>query len=745
MDVKSMIKLNKRLKKKTAAVYCRILKKNHMDILKQLSKESALGVDQIANTILLMDEGATVPFIARYRKENTGNLDETQIRNIFHRMTYFRELEDRRKTILETIKTQGKLTAELETKLNIITNKTELEDLYLPYKPKRATRASKARDAGLEPLALWLLSLSDAEANIAAHAATYINEEKGFVTSEKTLSGACDILAEDLANDSDIRKWLRELAIDKGSFTSKVRKSFEDSKTKFQMYYDYHEQVKTIPSHRMLGLFRGEREKILRLSLDIPEETALEHLESHLVKYPQSAAAELLKQTAADSYMRLLLPATETEVRKDMKIRADEEAIRVFGENLKELFLAPPAGQKSVLGIDPGFRTGSKIAALDKTGKFLEYKTIFPHEPHKEKDKAKRIVLEMIHRYHIALIAIGNGTASRETEIFIRKIMEELPSESRPTSLIVSESGASIYSASETAIKEFPELDVTIRGAISIGRRLQDPLSELVKIDPKSIGVGQYQHDVDQKKLKISLDEGVESCVNSVGVDLNLASEELLKYVSGLNRTLARNIVKHRNNSGTFVSRKDLKKVEGIGSKTFEQSAGFLRIPNGKNLLDNSAVHPERYALVENMAKTLNTTLEKLIGNVSVLQAVDKHRFISNDVGLPTIEDILSELEKPGRDPRRSFQYATFSEDIQDIADLESGMVLEGVVTNVTNFGAFVDIGVHQDGLVHISEMADRFVRDPNEEAKVGQIVKVKVLSVDQDLKRIALSMRLTT
>jgi len=657
-------------------------------------------------------------------------------------MTYFRELEDRRETILETIKAQGKLTSELETKINTTTNKTELEDLYLPYKPKRATRASKARDAGLEPLALWLLNLSDKEADIETFTATYINKEKGFETSEKTLSGAKDILAEDLANDSDIRKWLRKLAIDKGSFVSKVRKKFEDSKTKFQMYYDYQEQVKTIPSHRILGLFRGEKEKVLQLSLDIPEETALAHLESHLVKYPQSAAAELLKHTAADSYARLLLPATETEVRKDTKIRADEEAIRVFGENLRELFLAPPAGQKSVLGIDPGFRTGCKIAALDKTGKILEYEAIFPHEPQKEKDKAKRIVLEMIHRHHIALIAIGNGTASRETETFIRGILTEFPSESRPISLIVSESGASIYSASETAIKEFPELDVTVRGAISIGRRLQDPLSELVKIDPKSIGVGQYQHDVDLKKLKISLDEVVESCVNSVGVDLNLASEELLKYVSGLNRTLARNIVNHRNNRGSFVSRKDLKEVDGIGSKTYEQSAGFLRIPNGKNPLDNSAVHPERYSLVENMAKTLNTTLEKLIGNMSLLQAVDKNRFISNDVGLPTIEDILSELEKPGRDPRRSFQYATFSEDIQDIADLEPEMVLEGVVTNVTNFGAFVDIGVHQDGLVHISEIADRFVRDPNEEAKVGQIVKVKVLSVDLDLKRIALSMR---
>ena len=714
-----------------------------MDILNQLSIESALGKNQIANTITLLDEGATVPFIARYRKEHTGNLDETQIRTIFHRMTYFRELEDRRETILETIKAQGKLTAELETKINTTTNKTELEDLYLPYKPKRATRASKARETGLEPLALWLLNLSDTTANIENFAAPYINEEKGYESSGKALSGACDILAEDLANDSDIRKWLRELALNRGSFVSNVRKKFEDSKTKFQMYYDYQEQVKTIPSHRMLGLFRGEKEKVLQLSLEIPEETAITHLKSHLVKYPRSAAAELLKQTSADSYARLLLPATETEVRKEAKIRADEEAIRVFGENLRELFLAPPAGQKSVLGIDPGFRTGCKITALDKTGKILEYEAIFPHEPQKDKDKAKKIVLDMIHQHHIELIAIGNGTASRETETFIRGILTEFPSHSRPISLIVSESGASVYSASETAIKEFPELDVTVRGAISIGRRLQDPLSELVKIDPKSIGVGQYQHDVDLKKLKISLDEVVESCVNSVGVDLNLASEELLKYISGLNRTLARKIVNHRNSRGSFVSRKELKKVEGIGSKTYEQSAGFLRIPNGKNPLDNSAVHPERYSLVENMANALNSTLEKLIGNVALLQAVDKNRFLSNDVGLPTIEDILSELEKPGRDPRHSFQYATFSEDIQEIADLEPGMILEGVVTNVTNFGAFVDVGVHQDGLVHISEMADHFVRDPNEEAKVGQIVKVKVLSVDQDLKRIALSMRL--
>ncbi|MFC2160480.1 Tex family protein [Acidobacteriota bacterium] len=715
-----------------------------MDIINQLSKESTLGIDQIKNTISLLDEGATVPFIARYRKERTGNLDETQIRTIFHRLSYFRELEDRRETILETIKAQGKLTAELETKINTTTNKTELEDLYLPYKPKRATRASKARDAGLEPLALWLLNLSDTTADIETFATTYLNEEKGFETSEKTLAGACDILAEDLANDSDIRKWLRELALNRGSFSSEVRKKFKDSKTKFQMYHDYQEQVKTIPSHRMLGLLRGEKDKILQLNLDIPEETVLVHLKSHLVKHPRSAAAELLEQTASDCYTRLLLPATETEVRKEAKIRADEEAIRVFGENLRELFLAPPAGQKSVLGIDPGFRTGCKVTALDKTGKILEYEAIFPHEPQKDRDRAKKIVLEMIHRHHIALIAIGNGTASRETESFIRDVLTEFPSHSRPISVIVSESGASVYSASEIAIKEFPDLDVTVRGAISIGRRLQDPLSELVKIDPKSIGVGQYQHDVDLKKLKISLDEVVESCVNSVGVNLNLASEELLKYISGLNKTLARNIVDHRNISGSFSSRKNLKKVKGIGSKVYEQSAGFLRIPNAKNPLDNSAVHPERYSLVENMAATLNTTLEKLIGNVAVLQAVDKNRFLSHEVGLPTIEDILSELEKPGRDPRQSFQYATFAEDIQDLADLEPGMVLEGVVTNVTNFGAFVDVGVHQDGLVHISEMADRFVRDPNEEAKVGQIVKVKVLSIDEDLKRIALSMRLS-
>jgi uncharacterized protein len=713
-----------------------------MDITIQLTRELNLDLRKIDATIALLDEGATIPFIARYRKEVIGNLDETQIRSISHRLSYYRELEDRKLTILEAIRSQGKLTPELETKIEATINKTELEDLYLPYKPKRATRASKAREAGLEPLAHWLLSLEDEKADLLAHASGFIDAEKGFATAEKALHGACDILAEDSSTDPDLRRQQRELAMDRGFFVSKVRKDFEGTKTKFEMYYDYREPTKSIPSHRMLALLRGEREKVLSLKLEIPEETAVSQIEKKMIRHPRSAAVEILKKTAADCFERLLQPATETEVRKEIRLVSEEAAIRVFGENLKELLLAPPAGQKPVLGVDPGFRTGCKVAALGPTGQFLEYKAIFPHEPQKALGEAKRIVLDMIERHAVALIAIGNGTASRETEAFIRSVLEDVSPESRPVSLIVSEAGASIYSASEVAAAEFPELDVTVRGAISIGRRLQDPLSELVKIDPKAIGVGQYQHDVDQKLLKTALDDVVESCVNSVGVNLNLASEELLKYVSGLTQTIARNIVQHRNEHGPFKTRDQLEKVSGVGSKTFEQAAGFLRIPHGGHPLDNSAVHPERYELVKKMAGSLGTSLEKMIGNTKLLQSLDKNRFVSEDAGLPTIDDILQELEKPGRDPRRSFEYAKFSEEIKDLADLSPGMVLEGSVTNVTNFGAFVDIGVHQDGLVHISELADRYVRDPREIVKVGQVVKVRVLSVDPDLKRIALSLR---
>jgi uncharacterized protein len=509
------------------------------------------------------------------------------------------------------------------------------------------------------------------------------------------------------------------------------------------MYYDFWEKTDKIASHRTLAMLRGEREKVLSLKIEIPEAKALAYLELHFINHPQSAAAHILKDVVKDSFERLLLPATETEIRRELRDRAEQEAFRVFADNLRVLLLAPPAGHKPVLGIDPGFRTGCKVVALDLTGKFLEHRIIYPHEPQNKKADAERTILEMIEKHGIELIAVGNGTASRETDVFIRQTISKINEGRRPICVIVSEAGASVYSASKTAGEEFPDFDVTVRGAISIGRRLQDPLSELVKIDPKAIGVGQYQHDVNQADLKSALEDVVESCVNLVGANLNLSSVDLLKYVAGLNRTAASNIVSFREKNGAFASRKELKKVPGIGEKSFEQAAGFLRIPDAANPLDNSAVHPERYSLVEGMASDIKMPLEKIIGNVDLVRKIPKEKFISEDVGLPTIEDILCELEKPGRDPREKFQYAQFSEEIKEITDLESGMVLEGTVTNVTNFGAFVDIGVHQDGLVHISQIADCYVDDPQKFVKVGQIVKVKILKVDADLMRIALSLKI--
>ena len=714
-----------------------------MDIAQQLTKEFNLQDFQVKNTLELFDEGATVPFIARYRKERTGSLDEIQIRDLGHRYTYYKELEERRETILESIRSQDKLTPELEKKINETLSKTELEDLYLPYKPKRTTRATKAKDAGLEPLADWLFGLADSKFDIDAKAAEFINTEKEIDTPAKAIQGAKDILAERLSDNADIRKWLRELSEDSGLITCGVKKEFEKEKTKFEMYYDFKEKVTTLPSHRILAMLRGEREKVLRLSLEIPNETALHYLNEQLIKNPESAAAPILKEAAADSFERLLLPATETEIRKEMRERADEEAIKVFGDNLEALLLAAPAGRKSVIGIDPGFRTGCKIAVIDDTGKFIENVTIYPHEPQKEREKSRAVLLALIQRHGTRLVAIGNGTAGRETDEFVKSAIKDVPAELRPLSVVVSEAGASVYSASDVAIKEFPDLDLTVRGAVSIARRLQDPLSELVKIDPKSIGVGQYQHDVSQTQLKESLDEVVESSVNRVGVDVNLASEELLKYVSGLNRLVAAKIVDYRNNSGAFKSRKDLLKVSGLGEKKFQLAAGFLRIPGSKNPLDNSAVHPERYALVEKMASQLKTTINELIGNTVLLHSINKKEFVSDDVGLPTINDILSELEKPGRDPRAEFRYARFNEEVTEISHLKEGMILEGTVTNVTNFGAFVDIGVHQDGLVHISELSNTYISDPKAVVKVGQVVKTRVVKVDAQLKRISLSMKL--
>jgi len=713
-----------------------------MNIAEQLIKDFDLKPFQVENTLALFDEGATVPFIARYRKEKTGSLDEIQVRDLLHKYTYYKELDERRATILESIKSQGKLTPELEKKINETLSKTELEDLYLPYKPKRSTRATKAKDAGLEPLARWLVELEDSTADLLLKAAEFLNPEKEIDSPQKALQGACDILAEELSDDAEIRKWMRELAFEQGLLVSEVKKEFEGQKTKFEMYYNFKEKVSTLPSHRVLAMLRGEREKVLRLFLELQESAAVNYLNSKLIRFPESAAAETLKNVVVDSFNRLLLPATETEVRKEIRERAEAEAIKVFGENLEALLLSPPAGRKAVIGVDPGFRTGCKLAVVDDTGKFIEHSNIYPHEPQNKKEEARAIVLAYIQKYDIRLIAIGNGTASRETDEFVREVLKDVPPEKRPVSVVVNESGASVYSASDVAIHEFPDLDLTVRGAISIARRLQDPLSELVKIDPKSIGVGQYQHDVNQSRLKDSLDEVVESCVNRVGVDVNLASEELLKYVSGLNRLIAANIVNYRNQHGAFPSRDTLLKVPGLGEKKFQLAAGFLRIPGGKNPLDNSAVHPERYELVKKMASEMNTTLDAIVGNAELVRSIDKKKFISEDVGLPTIEDIISELEKPGRDPREVFKYARFSESVMEIKDLKEGMMLEGTVTNVTNFGAFVDIGVHQDGLVHISELADRFVDDPKKVVRVGQVVKVRVMKVDPELKRISLSMK---
>ncbi len=716
-----------------------------MEIAERLAAEFKLGVAQVARTLSLMNEGATIPFISRYRKEQTGNLSEVRLRDLARRRKYYLELEERRTVILNSLREQGALTPELEAAVNAILDKNELEDIYLPYKPKRVTRASKAREAGLEPLARWLTGLEEAAADLSAEAVKYVNPEKGIETPEAALQGAGDILAEEWADDPEARKTYRTLARTEGVLVASARKEFEGQPSKYEMYYHFRESVGLLPSHRVLAMVRGEREKVLKIELAVPKKPALRDLVVRFIRHPKSAAASRLVDIALDALDRLLAPSVETEIRNEIREKAEAEAFKVFGDNLRDLLLAAPAGPKPVLGIDPGFRTGCKVAAVDGTGKFLEYRTIFPNAPKNDVDGAKLALLEMIDEQKIALIAVGNGTAGRETETFVRSCLDELPAAKRPVCVVVNESGASVYSASDTAVKEFPRMDVTIRGAISIARRLQDPLSELVKIEPKSIGVGQYQHDVDQGALKRSLDDVVESCVNTVGVDLNLASEELLKYVSGLNRTVAASVVSRRHESGPFKSRVELKAVKGIGEKTFEQAAGFLRIPGAANPLDNSAVHPERYAFVEEMAQKLGTTVPEMIGNEELLKSLDPRKFSGPGLGLPTIRDILKELEKPGRDPRAEFRYAAFSENARTIDDLAPDQILEGAVSNIVDFGAFVDIGVHQDGLVHISEMGDKFVSDPHKLVKVGQLVKVRILSVDKERKRIALSMKKTS
>jgi uncharacterized protein len=712
-------------------------------IVKIIASELNISWENVNNVLKLLAEGATVPFIARYRKEKTGSLDEIQLRNIVDRAGYLTEINERKKVILEAIAAQNKLTEELRAKIESCLQKNELEDIYLPYKPKRRTRATTARDKGLTPLAEWIESVNRQKiqsVSLEQEAKKYIDLDKGINSFEEALEGASDILAEGVAERADFRAYLREYLLESAYFISKIKEDYPEGTTKFEMYRSYEIKVNNIAPHNLLALFRGEMEGILSLNLSYDESKILNYLESKEVFTKVSQVREFYRQMLKDACKRLLEPAAIREVRNDRKAWADLESIKTFEANLRELLLSPPAGMKPTMAIDPGFRTGCKVSILAQTGKFLEYLAVFPHSGDNKRQEAAMAISNLIAKYEIQLIAIGNGTASRETDEFVSEILTKLPT--KPIKVIVNESGASIYSASDLAREEFPDLDVTVRGAISIGRRLQDPLAELVKIDPKSIGVGQYQHDVDQKLLKKKLEETVESCVNYVGVDLNTASKELLMFVSGITPTIANNIVKYRNDKGAFTNRQELLKVPKLGPKIFEQAAGFLRIRHGNNPLDNTAVHPESYPVVKEIAFFLQIPLHEIERLAQELHRVKLEQFVTNAVGLPTLQDLVKELEKPGRDPRAEFKYASFKEGIKEIKDLQEGMELEGIVTNVVNFGAFVDIGVHQDGLVHVSQIADHFVRDPKEIVKVGQVVKVKVLEINQKLKRISLSMR---
>ncbi|MCW5981810.1 MAG: RNA-binding transcriptional accessory protein [Bryobacteraceae bacterium] len=707
------------------------------EILVHIAKTANVPMKGLVATIELLDSDATVPFIARYRKEATGNLDETQIRAIEEKLLYFRELQDRKETILSSIQEQGKLTAELKARIEATLEKSELEDLYLPYKPKRRTKATIAREKGLEPLALYLWEQQPGDEPLEALAARFVDAEKGVANVEEALEGARHIVAETISEDAAIRKLLRQAMFDEGVIAAHKVEGAADEEEKFKMYYDYREPVKSIPSHRMLAIRRGETEKVLYFLIELDPARAVGLIRSRMHKQPGDWTPQL-DLAAEDAWKRLLNASIQGEVRLERKQSADAEAIQVFRENLQNLLLAPPAGPLAVLGVDPGLRTGCKLAVVDETGKFLAHDVIYPNAPRNDAAGSARTMKALIEKHGVKAIAIGNGTASRETDAFVRDFLkrEGLFGVFHVT---VNESGASIYSASEIARQEFPDLDLTVRGAISIARRLQDPLAELVKIDPKSIGVGQYQHDVDQRQLQRSLETVIESCVNRVGVDLNTASWTLLRYVAGINERTARNVVEFRNQNGRFRSRAQLSAVSGIGPKTFEQAAGFLRIRGGDNPLDMTAVHPESYPVVEQIAARLGLGVEELIRRPEALEKIDKSSIAA---GTYTLNDILEELRKPGRDPRDKFVAPSFKEGVTEISDLQPGMVLEGVVTNVTKFGAFVDVGVHQDGLVHISELSTRYVKDPAEVVKVGQIVKAQVLSADPKTKRIALSMK---
>lgn len=712
------------------------------DYVEKIATELKLENAKVRATLGLLSEGATIPFIARYRKEVTGSLDEVVIAQIRDRQAQLEELDKRRQSILESLTERNLLTDELKAKIEKAVTLTELEDVYLPYRPKRKTRASAAREKGLEPLAKELFAGSPKDP--PTEAARYIDAEKGVASAEDALAGARDIIAEWIAEDEHARKEMRKFWFARSSFSSLMVKGKETEGAKFKDYFDWTENVTSIPSHRILAMLRGETEGFLKLKINPPEEEALQMLERRFVK-GGNRSWEQCRIAAQDSYKRLLAPAMETELRANLKGRADEGAIDVFVRNVRELLMAPPLGQKAVLAVDPGFRTGCKIVCLDRQGALLHHDVIYPlfeGNNQSQASKAEQKVIELLKKHSIEAIALGNGTASRETESFLRGINYKDAGLPNIPIVVVNESGASIYSASEIAREEFGDYDITVRGAVSIGRRLMDPLAELVKIDPKSIGVGQYQHDVDQTALQRSLDDTVISCVNAVGVELNTASKQLLSYVSGLGPQIAANIVKYRDENGAFASRAQLKKVPRLGPKAFEQCAGFLRIRDAKNPLDTSAVHPERYELVERMAKDAGFSVAALINNESNTAKVEINKYVDKEVGLPTLKDIIKELEKPGRDPRSQLEPVKFADGIHSINDLREGMRLPGIVTNVTAFGAFVDIGVHQDGLVHVSELADKFIKDPSTFVKVNQQVSVVVMQVDKDRKRISLSMK---
>ncbi|NDD27249.1 MAG: S1 RNA-binding domain-containing protein [Proteobacteria bacterium] len=752
--------------------------RDEAEIVRVLSQEINANIEQVRATLTLLEDGATVPFIARYRKEVTQNLNEVQIRLLNERRRYFSDLLARRATIVSTIESQGLLTAELRASIEGCLERTRLEDLYLPYRPKRRTRAMVAVEKGLEPLArvVYQQSEHDTAVKLNEAADALISDEKGLANRDEVFAGVRDVIAEWIAEDADLRQIVRDLMFREGEVRSKVRsprateaaaeapaeagasderararaaraaqkaREREEALARYKIYHDFHESVRTIPSHRIMAIRRAAREEILTYSVEIDTERALQHLRPHLIVNLAGPHTIHVEAALVDAYNRLMKPSIETEVKQALRKQADNEAIRVFTENLENLLLTPPGGSLVVMGLDPGFRTGCKVAVVDTTGKLIDHATIYPTEPRNDERGAEKVLNSLIDRYGVGAIAIGNGTASRETHSFVRRMIAKRANSAGLFAMVVNEAGASVYSASDEAREEFPDLDVTVRGAVSIARRLQDPLAELVKIDPRSLGVGQYQHDIDQKRLRQALHDTVESCVNRVGVDLNTASVALLRYVAGIGEKVAQAIVKRRDDSGPFGKRNDLLSVTGIGPKTFEQAAGFLRIRDGAVALDNTGVHPESYAVVDAIARSLGIDVDLLIHTPEKLTQVNKETVTTEtQVGGFTLSDILDELGKPGRDPREKFVVPEFREDVHRLEDLSTGMELEGTVTNVANFGAFVDIGVHQDGLVHVSELSHRFVQDPREVVRVGDIVKVRVLSVDHDRKRIALSMK---